>query len=99
MDSLLPHSVTLYYKYAFFHFNVKNNFYTSSSPAPANVGLSPAPAGTFFDPNATVPGPVNTDCIMDTECGIRNNGVPAYVKVNKANICWWNVAGSTFNTL
>ena len=36
-----------------------------------------------FGPNATETMPVNTDCIMDTDCGIRGNGVPAFIKIKR----------------
>jgi len=54
------------------------------SPAASAMGVDGKPSKEMpFDPNATVPGPVNTNCIMDTECGIRGNGVPAYIKVKR----------------
>ena len=73
------------------------------SPAASTLGVDGKPVEAEpFDPNATVPGPVNTNCIMDTDCGIRGNGVPAYIKVKRnweseakglaliREICKWN---------
>jgi hypothetical protein len=66
--------------------NPMNDNINNMAPSPSFeedvVFMSPSSAEAF-DPNATVPGPVNTNCIMDTECGIRKNGVPGYIKVKR----------------
>ena len=78
------------------HFNTSNmTSLQSMAPSPSAMEdymetLTPSSANAYadyindeFGPNASYPIPPNTDCIMDTECGIQNNGVPAYIKVKR----------------
>lgn len=73
--------------------NISTPFEMAPSPSAmekAMASMTPSSAQEYLeyvrrehDPNKTIDMPVNTNCIMDTECGIRNNGIPAYIKIKR----------------